>query len=96
MSHTPSHLPRRTPGFKSILIADAAYHGLKAYQSWESCSHLPVRFDLKDIATAFVEEALAIPGFKDRVLQRAFNNVSRVVAAATQSPVPVASPKSKE
>ena len=89
-------IARRTPGFKAVLIADAAYQGLKEYQSWRACSHLPVRFDLKDIATAFVEEALAIPGFQERVLQRAFSNVSRAVAASTRSPASVAPTHAKE
>lgn len=94
MSNPP--VARRTPGFKAVLIADQAYQGLKAYQSWRSCSHLPVRFDLKDIATAFVEEALAIPGFRERVLHRAFSNVSRAVAASHNPPLVAAQPRSKE
>lgn len=89
-------ITRRTPGFKVVLIADAAYQRLREYQSWRSYSPLPVRFDLKDIATAFVEEALEIPGFRERVLHRAFSNVSRAVAASNNPPFVVAQPRTKE
>ena len=93
---TPPTTHARTPGFKAVLIADAAYHGLKEYQSWRACGHLPVRFDLKDIATAFVEEALAIPGFQERVLRRALFNVSTVVVASSSAALPSAPSHSKE
>jgi hypothetical protein len=60
-----------TPGHKSILVTDAAYSHLKAIQFCDACERMPVRFYLKDIATAFIEEAMVIPGFPERVLKRA-------------------------
>jgi hypothetical protein len=70
--------PARTPGHKAILVADSAYAQLKALQSWRSSQlhGVPIRFDLKDIATAFVQEAMTDPDFPERVLQRALRNVT--------------------
>ena len=77
----------RTPGYKAVLVADEPYRALKQLQSHQSCGHLPVRFDLKDISTAVVEVALETPGLADRALQRALQNVAmKLNAAANESP----------
>lgn len=67
-----------TPGHKAILLADSAYAQLKELQSWRTSQQhgVPVRFDLKYIATAFVQEAMTDHGFPERVLQRALRNVT--------------------
>ncbi|MEN9356976.1 MAG: hypothetical protein RL695_1147 [Pseudomonadota bacterium] len=70
---------QHTPGYKAVLVTDAAFSQLKSIQSWKSCERMPVRFDLKDIATAFVEEAMAIPGFQERVLKRALADVTALL-----------------
>ena len=74
-----SHRQRHTPGYKAVLVTDAAFSQLKSIQSWKSCERMPVRFDLKDIATAFVEEAMAIPGFQERVLKRALADITALL-----------------
>jgi hypothetical protein len=86
--------PPRTQGFKAILIADSAYTGLKAIQSWQLAQSmgLPVRFDLKDIATAFVEEALTDPSFPERVLRRAVANLAPTLSVSSSSLVSTAAP----
>ncbi len=70
--------PVHTPGHKAILLADSAYAQLKELQSWRTSQQhgVPVRFDLKDIATAFVQEAMTDSDFPERVLQRALRNVT--------------------
>ena len=82
-NHRDSRDPRdsrtATPGHKAVLVSEAAFRQLKSIQSWKACEQIPVRFDLKDIATAFVEEAMAIPGFRERVLQRALANVTSLL-----------------
>lgn len=72
----PDPQTSRTPGYKAILVAEGPYQALKALQSYRSCGHLPVRFDLKDISSALVEVAFEIPGIQERVLQRALANVA--------------------
>lgn len=74
----PGQLPPRpasptdpTPGFRPLLLPNVAFARLKALQSWRSSGHLPVRFDLKDLATAWFQQAIATPGFIDCALQRA-------------------------
>lgn len=73
-----------TPGHKAVLVSEAAFRQLKSIQSWKACEQIPVRFDLKDIATAFVEEAMTIPGFRERVLHRALVNVSALLITSTK------------
>ena len=45
---------------------------------------MPVRFHLKDIVTAFVEEAMVIPGFPERVLKRALGNVTALLTTTKE------------
>ena len=73
-----------TPGHKSILVTDAAYSHLKAIQFCDACERMPVRFHLKDIATAFIEEAMEIPGFPERVLKRALGNVTALLTTTKE------------
>lgn len=72
----PNVSPHRTLGFKPVLISNEAFAALKSLQSWRSCQHLPVRFDLKDLATAFVLEAMEVPGLRERVFARALATVT--------------------
>lgn len=68
-----------TPGFKAVLIRDEPYLELKSLQSHQSCGHLPFRFDLKDITNAAMELALEMPGMKQRILDRAYQNVLKAL-----------------
>ncbi len=45
---------------------------------------MPVRFHLKDIVSAFVEEAMDIPGFQERGLKRALGNVTTLLTTAKE------------
>lgn len=83
----------QTPGYKAVLVTDDAFRYLKSLQSWRTSEHLrvPVRFDLKDIVTALVEEASEIPEFQERVLRRALMNVSAMLVANDAVAPPVVS-----
>lgn len=66
--------PRKvTPGFRSILVSEEAFDQLKKLQKL-TYGHLNdpngVRFDLKDVVSAVVLEALAIDGLPARALDR--------------------------
>lgn len=79
--------PSRTPGYKAVLVSDEAYLHLKAIQSIRTPGGVgiaSVRFDLKDIVTAFVEEAMTVPGFQERVLCR----VTTTFASLFQTTLP--------
>lgn len=85
MTNTTHQTSRQhTPGYKAVLVTDAAFNHLKSIQSWKSCERMPVRFDLKDIATAFVEEAMEIPGFQERVLKRALGNITSLLTTTKE------------
>lgn len=74
----------RTPGHKAVLVSEAAFRQLKSIQSWKTCEGLPVRFDLKDIATAFIEEAMSVPDFRERVLKRTLANVTDLLTTTKE------------
>ena len=61
-------------GFKPVLVSDEAFQSLKTLQSWKSCQTLNIRFDLKDLATAFVQVGISTPGFTESVFARALEN----------------------
>ncbi len=69
-----NHEKKVTPGFRPILISEAAFDRLKKLQK-RTYGHEydpnGVRFDLKDIASAVVLEALEIDGLPGRALSRA-------------------------
>lgn len=69
-----NHEKKVTPGFRPILISEAAFDRLKKLQKRTyGHQHDPngVRFDLKDIASAVVLEAFEIDDLPSRALGRA-------------------------
>lgn len=63
-----------TPGFRPILVSEEAFDQLKKLQR-HAYGHLPdpngVRFDLKDVASAVVIEALQTAALPERAMARA-------------------------
>jgi hypothetical protein len=75
--------------FKPVLVSEHAFASLNHLQSWKSCQAMNIRFDLKDLATAFVQVGIDTPGFKELVLSRALENTRQQLNKALQ-------PKDKE
>ena len=73
-SVSPPSGKKVTPGFRSILISEEAFDLLKKLQR-QTYGHESdpngVRFDLKDVASAVVMEAMLIDGLPGRSLTRA-------------------------
>ncbi len=67
-----------TPGFRSILVSEEAFDQLKKLQR-HTYGHQNdangVRFDLKDVASAVVLEALLITDLPERAMDRAARSV---------------------
>lgn len=72
-----------TPGHKAVLVSDDAFLLLKQLQRREDGDALPLTFDLKEIATALVLEAEALPNLRDRVRQRALTVMNDMLSPAT-------------
>lgn len=68
-----NHVKKVTPGFRPILISEEAFDRLKKLQRHTYGHHDPngVRFDLKDVVSALVLEALEIEDMPSRALGRA-------------------------
>ncbi|MDD5366689.1 MAG: hypothetical protein PHR30_15235 [Gallionellaceae bacterium] len=67
-----------TPGFRSILVSEAAFDRLKKLQRLtygHNGDPNGVRFDLKDVVSAVVLEALELEGFPNRALARTARDV---------------------
>lgn len=74
-----THARSTTPGYKAILVSDEAFAAIKAIQLSSDDQKLPVRFDLKDIATAFVLEALNVPNIREKSRMRAFAVITQTL-----------------
>lgn len=69
---------KATPGFRPILVFEEAFDRLKKLQRLaygHDNDPNGVRFDLKDVASAVVLEALLIDGFPARAMDRAARTV---------------------
>ncbi|TCJ20179.1 hypothetical protein EZJ19_00985 [Parasulfuritortus cantonensis] len=67
-----------TPGFRSILVSEAAFDKLKKLQRLtygHQSDPNGVRFDLKDVVSAVVLEALEIEDLPQRALDRTARTV---------------------
>jgi hypothetical protein len=76
---------KHTAGFRSVLVTEECFERLKQLQKSKSCGDRPVWIDLKDLASTVIEEALAIPGFTDRVLVQALVKVQRNIALVLET-----------
>jgi hypothetical protein len=77
-SVSPPSGKKVTPGFRPILVSEEAFDRLKKLQRLaygHDNDTNGVRFDLKDVASAVVLEALLIDGFPARVMDRAARTV---------------------
>ena len=77
-SVSPPSGKKVTPGFRPILVSEEAVDRLKKLR-WlaygRDSDPNGVRFDLKDVASAVVLEALLIDGFPARAMDRAARTV---------------------
>lgn len=77
-SVSPAYGKKVTPGFRPILVSEEAFDRLKKLQRLaygHDNDPNGVRFDLKDVASAVVLEALQIDGFPERAMDRAARTV---------------------
>lgn len=79
----PLRTPARTPGHKAVLVSEAAFQLLKELQRQAPDDALPLTFDLKEVATALVLEAAALPNLRERVRRRALAVMHDIVTADT-------------
>ncbi|MEW5769789.1 MAG: hypothetical protein AB1831_05425 [Pseudomonadota bacterium] len=80
-SVSPPSGKKVTPGFRPILVSEEAFDRLKKLQRLQRLAYghdndlNGLRFDLKDVASAVVLEALLIDGFPVRAMDRAARTV---------------------
>lgn len=60
--------------FRRVFLSEGAFASLIGIQSRKTCQALNIRFDLRDLATAFVQVGIETPGFRELVLSRALDN----------------------
>ena len=78
MNADPRPKAKRTNGHKAVVVSDEAFALLKSLQSAANDEPMQIRFDLKDVVSAFVLEAMEAPNIRERSRRRALAVIQNI------------------